>query len=135
MSVSPTFNIFRQPIFSEQGGRLFAIQHGQHELFDFRRVFFIEGISGSKRGEHAHKSCFQWLCVLSGKVKITLKDGIEIHSLAHTGFGEIILVNPGLWVEIDFLESGIVAAGANELYDESDYIRNWEEFLHFRGIS
>jgi hypothetical protein len=35
---------------------------------------------------------------------------------------------------MDFLEPGVVAAGANELYDESDYIRNWIEFLRFRGI-
>jgi hypothetical protein len=135
MPLSQAFKIVRQPIFDEQGGRLFAVQHGQYELFDFRRVLFIEGVSGSKRGEHAHKACSQWLCVLTGKVKITLKDGAEEHSLALTGFGEIVIVNPGLWVELDFLEPGVVAAGADELYDENDYIRNWAEFLRFRGIN
>ncbi len=135
MSLGQNFKIVRQPIFSEQAGRLFAVQHGQDELFDFKRVFFIEGASGSRRGEHAHKACFQWLCVLAGKVKITLKNGVEEYSVASTGFGEVIVVNPGLWVEMDFLEPGIVAAGANELYDESDYIRSWTEFLKFRGIS
>lgn len=135
MPLGQDFKIVRQPIFSEQAGRLFAVQQGQHELFNFKRVFFIEGASGTRRGEHAHKTCFQWLCVLTGKVEITLKDGVEEYSLATTGFGDVIVVNPGLWVEMDFLEPGVVVAGASELYDESDYIRNWTEFLRFRGIS
>ena len=134
MTSYPGYSIIHQPVFTSVAGRLFAVEQGQFDLFDLRRVFFIEGPAGSKRGEHAHRACTQWISVLSGTVRITIKDGIQDYVVSPTGFGELVVVNPGLWVELDFQEHGTVAVGADRIYEEHDYLRNWEEYLRFRGI-
>jgi dTDP-4-dehydrorhamnose 3,5-epimerase-like enzyme len=126
--------IVKLPVFDSSTGRLFAVQHGEQHLFDFKRVFFIEGNSGSKRGQHAHRESTQWLSLLKGDIKVKLMDGESHKLISSLKFGELLIVEAGIWVEIDFLEESVVAVGTNTLYKEADYLRDWSDYLEFRGI-
>lgn len=127
------FNRLNVKVYSKESGDLFSIEHGNSNLFDFRRVFFIKGIAGSRRGEHAHRKCLQWLSVLTGKVNITLKDGSTITRVSLYEFGELLIIPAGIWLEIDFLESSLVAVGADMTYEETDYLRDWIEFMDYKA--
>lgn len=126
------FNLLSTQVHSRANGKLFSIEQGNPNLFDFKRVFFIQGKSGIKRGEHAHKECSQWISVLSGSVGIILKDGSAVSKIELHEFGDLLVVPPEIWVEIDFLETSIVVVGADMTYEESDYIRVWSEFMEYK---
>jgi hypothetical protein len=127
------FNLLRTQVHSRANGKLFSVEQGHPGLFDFKRVFFIQGKAGIKRGEHAHKACTQWISVLSGSISIILKDGSHVNKIDLHEFGELLIVPPGIWVEIDFLEPSVVAVGADMAYEESDYIREWSIFMEFKA--
>ena len=129
------YEIVTRRVHSRVDGNLFAIEHGDANLFDFKRIFFIQSEKGSKRGEHAHKSCSQWISALTGKVQITLKNGASTDLVHLQTLGELLVVPPGIWVEIDFIESGVIAVGADMPYQESDYIRQWGDFLEYKRKS
>lgn len=125
--------IISKEIFDSGTGKLFFVENGDGELFNICRIFFIQANLGAIRGRHAHKVCSQWLSVVSGEVRITLKDG-QIETLANLHeFAEIMIIEPGTWIEIEFLSDGVLVVGANYPYEESDYIRNWNDFLIYRG--
>lgn len=127
------FSLLSAQVHSRADGKLFSIEQGHPGLFDFKRVFFIQGKAGIKRGEHAHKACTQWISALSGCVSIILKDGSDANKIDLHEFGELLIVPPGIWVEIDFLEPSVVVVGADMTYEESDYIREWSIFMEFKA--
>ena len=46
-----------------------------------------------------------------------------------------LLIVPGIWREIDNFSSGSVCLVlASNVYNESDYIRNFEDFLAFKKL-
>ena len=84
------------------------------------------------RGHHAHKCLKQVLICVHGSCKIHLDNGHETE--------EILLDRPtlGLYIEndmwremYDFSPDAVLLVLASELYDESDYIRDYDEFLKF----
>lgn len=133
MLESKSFAILNQEVYARNDGKLFAVERGDSRLFEFERIFFIKSETGDVRGKHAHKACSQWISVLSGEVQITLKNGDSTDHVNLKTFGELVLVPPGIWVEIKFVESSVVVVGADLRFQESDYLRVWDEYLEFRG--
>ena len=98
-----------------------------------KRVFFLTSSEADSRGAHAHILCTQWFTILSGKTSLSVSDGISTLKFELALPGEVIKVPPGLWVDINILEPSIIAVFADRIYEENDYIRDWEEFISFRG--
>lgn len=81
------------------------------------------------RGGHAHKELEQVIFSLSGIIKFTTED-------KHGNKKEFILNEPNkgvylpkeIWRTIQFSENAVLLCIASELYDESDYIREYSEF-------
>lgn len=95
------------------------------------RVYWLHNLSAkSVRGFHAHKTLRQFLWAISGKVVIDLRDGkastrVQIDATSHG-----LLLEPGLWRELhSFSEDAVILVAASHAYDESDYIRNWDDYL------
>ena len=43
-----------------------------------------------------------------------------------------LIVNQGIWRDIIWLEeNSVLCVAASELYDESDYIRNYDDYIKF----
>ncbi len=101
--------------------------------FDIKRVYYLYDVpSGSERGGHAHKQLKEFLVALSGSFDVVLKDeeGQEIVTLNKPYEG--LLINPGIWRELQNFSSGSVClVVASEVYIEEDYIRDFEEFLEY----
>lgn len=111
-------------------GMLNVIEYANEIHFPIKRVYFLTKVpSGSERGGHAHKILQQLIICPSGAFDITLDDGEskKKFTLSESHIG--LKVTPGIWREMsNFSGDAVCLVIASELYDESDYIRDYEEF-------
>jgi hypothetical protein len=112
-------------------GNLSPLYGGVHIPFAIKRVYYLYDVpGGADRGGHAHRRLQQLIVAASGSFKVTLDDGQSKRtvSLDRSYYG---LYMPTLiWREItDFCTGAICLAFASLAYDESDYIRDYAEFL------
>jgi dTDP-4-dehydrorhamnose 3,5-epimerase-like enzyme len=119
------------PKISDPRGNLTFIEGGRHIPFDIRRVYYLYDVpGGAERGGHAHRDLHQLLVAMSGSFDIVLDDGAKKvrYHLNRSYYG--LYVSPMIWREMDNFSSGAVClALASNLYDESDYFRDYSEFL------
>jgi len=112
-------------------GRMNVIEFSTLFGFNPSRMFTIQGVPKDRsRGKHAHKNCIQVLHCLIGKVEAQIEyRGIKTTVLLDSP--KKVLYIPAMnWLEIEFLEEGtILNVYASEIFKESDYIRNYSEFL------
>ena len=103
--------------------------------FEVKRIYWLSDVPpGAIRGLHAHKSLSQLLILLSGELKIILDDGQERQEIELNKASTAILIRPGLWREIlDFDENTIALIVCDQEYDESDYIREYAEFIAWKN--
>ena len=84
------------------------------------------------RGHHAHKSLEQILVCVHGSCKIKLDNGKEQKIVSLEKPYEGLYVANNMWREMfDFSPDAVLMVFASEVYDESDYIRDYDEFLKF----
>lgn len=87
---------------------------------------------GVTRGFHAHKKLEQILICIHGSCKIRLDNGYEKKIVPLEKPYEGLYVANAMWREMfDFSKDAVLMVLASELYDENDYIRNYDEFLEF----
>ncbi|WP_396212194.1 sugar 3,4-ketoisomerase [Flavobacterium sp.] len=98
--------------------------------FEMNRVYYLYDVpSGSERGGHAHKNLKQFLIALSGSFNVILNDGKEEKVITLNKPNEGLLINPGIWRELNNFSSGSVCLViASAVYDEADYIRDFDKF-------
>jgi hypothetical protein len=133
---SPTTTILRSPrrISMWQhyaDGVLTAYSEGEDSVpFRILRVFTIAGVSvNGRRGNHAHRRCSQVLTCLAGRLNVKIHDGIRETVDSLSANGDALLIPPLFWNSVIFDgPSTVLAVFCDELYEESDYIRNWDEY-------
>ena len=105
--------------------------------FNIARVYWTYDIpSGEYRGGHAHKTCEEMIVAVSGSFNVTLDDGQErkTYHLNHPYQG--LYVGTGVWRTLDDFSSGAVCLVlASHLFEEEDYIREYDEFLDYLKCS
>lgn len=116
----------------EQRGYLVALEENNNIPFNIKRVYYTYGVpTDAQRGFHAHKETEQILICLSGSIKVKCFDGNkeEVYNLDNPSKG--IYLGTMLWHEMfDYQDDTVIMVLASELYEESDYIRNYDDFLH-----
>lgn len=100
-----------------------------------QRIFWMSDIpKGETRGKHAHRSCRQFLVVLVGSADVEVHDLRGVVTTQELSTGATFFLDIYHWLELsNFSENCVVAVLASELYDESEYIRNWDEFVHLQS--
>ena len=90
----------------------------------------MSGISdGVRRGYHAHKQLQQVLVCVSGSCKVLLDDGNEKLEIKLDNPQKGLLITSLIWREMyQFSKNCVLLVLASEVYDESDYIRDYKEF-------
>lgn len=115
----------------DERGSLIALENGHNLPFDVKRVYYIYGTkSGVSRGFHAHKKLKQLLIAVSGSVEIHCEMNGEktVHVLDRPDKG--LLVEGMVWHTMEnFSPDCILIVLADDIYDEEDYIRDYEQFL------
>ena len=123
------------PKIADPRGNLTFIEGNRHVPFDIKRVYYLYDVpGGAERGGHAHKELHQLIIAMSGSFDIVLDDGREkkrFH-LNRSYYG--LYVCPMIWREMDNFSSGSVCLVlASQLYDPSDYYRDYAEFQKALG--
>ena len=122
------------PRISERSGSLTPIENSKEIPFDVERIFYLYDIPGGEtRGGHAHKECHQMLVAASGAFDVRVSDGKDekIYRLDRPYFG--LHIPPGVWAEeLGFSSGSICLVLTSHAFDESDYWRDYDEFLKFK---
>lgn len=119
------------PKISDPRGNLTFIEEENHVPFDIKRVYYLYDVpGGAERGGHAHKQLRQLILAISGSFDIVLDDGFSKKRYHLNRSYQGLLVCPMVWREMDNFSSGAVCLVlASRLYEESDYYRDYDEFL------
>ena len=115
-------------------GNMTAVESGDLIPFDVKRVYYLYDVPGGEsRGAHAHKALYQLLIAASGSFSVTLDDGRDKRTILLNRPYQGLLIVPGIWRTIDDFSSGSVCLClASRLYEQDDYIRDYQEFLSYR---
>jgi len=102
--------------------------------FKIKRTYILNNMPKNIiRGGHAHKKLNQIIFCLAGKIKILLKGGGDTKQFIITPDTNAIWLKSGIWREIKNLNKNtVIMVLASDNYKESDYIRNYEKFLHYK---
>lgn len=114
-------------------GQLIALEEFNDIPFRIRRVYYMyDTAEGVVRGKHAHKSLEQILICIHGTCKILLDNGWEKKIVNLEKPYEGLYVANNMWREMyDFSPDAVLMVLASDVYDEKDYIRDYDEFLKF----
>lgn len=115
----------------DERGQLVAAEVGKEIPFIVKRVYYIyDTIEGVRRGFHAHINLEQILICVSGSCKIHLDDGSETAEVLLDKPFEGLYIANNMWREMyDFSKDAVLLVLASELYNEEDYIRDYDRFL------
>jgi hypothetical protein len=131
MSTIDRCEIIDLPRIQDPRGNLTFVESGKHIPFDLQRVYYLYDVpGGAERGGHAHKELQQLIIAISGSFDVILDDGCakKRFHLNRSYYG--LYVCPMVWRELDNFSSGSVCMVlASIYYDESDYYRDYDEFL------
>lgn len=115
----------------DERGSLVALEDQKNVPFTIRRVYYLFGTKeGVRRGFHAHKNLIQLVVAVRGSCRFHLNNGHEQIEILLDNPAQGLLIESMIWREMyDFSEDCVLMVLASAHYDESDYIRNHEEFI------
>lgn len=130
-----TCRIIDLPRITDPRGNLTVADGIRNIPFDIKRVYWTYDIpAGEYRGGHAHRECEEIIVAANGSFNVTLDDGHEkiTYHLNHPFQG--LYVDKGIWRTLDDFSSGsLCLVLASELYEEEDYVRDYEEFVKWKS--
>jgi len=99
--------------------------------FEIKRVYYLYDVpAGAERGGHSHKEQHEFLVALSGSFDVVLNNGKQVQKVTLNKPYEGLLISNGVWRELkDFSSGAVCLVVASDVFDEDDYIREFEEFL------
>ncbi len=119
------------PPLGDDRGSLVALEAHKTVPFEIKRVYYIFGTqSGVARGFHAHRNLKQIAVCVTGKCRMILDDGAKREEAWLESPTKGLIIDNFVWREMhDFSTDCVLLVLASEHYDETDYIRNYDEFL------
>ncbi|XCF05619.1 FdtA/QdtA family cupin domain-containing protein [Tamlana crocina] len=130
-----TPKLIQIPKIEDRRGNLSVIEK-ETVPFEVKRVYYLYDVpAGAERGGHAHKNLKQFLVALSGSFDVFLHDGKQESKITLNKPYEGLLIPTGVWREIKNFSSGAVCLVlASEVFEEGDYIREFDDFLKSKNI-
>jgi hypothetical protein len=124
------------PQFCDLRGNLSFVEEEEHIPFKIARVYWIYDVPGGElRGGHSFKRQHEIVVALSGSFDVIVDDGFQKKtiSLNRSFFG--LYIQAGIWRQMEnFSTNSLAMVVSSTTFDESDYIRNYNDFLKHREI-
>jgi acetyltransferase-like isoleucine patch superfamily enzyme/dTDP-4-dehydrorhamnose 3,5-epimerase-like enzyme len=123
--------IINMNVHKDMRGNLMVSEFQKDLPFIPKRIFFVYDVPNSKiRGEHAHKTCEQLLVCIKGKVTALIDNGKERNQIELDSLEKGLYIPPMIWgTQYNYSEDAILLCFASKNYDNSDYIREYSEYL------
>ena len=118
-------------VLGDHRGQLVALEANRQIPFDVKRVFYIYGTQeGVPRGNHSHYKTKQFLVAVNGSCKVTLDNGKEKETFDLNKPNLGLFQDALVWGSMhDFSSDCVLMVLADEYYDASDYITDYDKFL------
>ena len=115
----------------DERGSLVALEEGKNVPFEIKRVYYMfKTKEDVRRGLHAHKKLKQVAIAVRGSCRFVLDDGAERVEVCLDNPAQGLLIESCMWREMyNFSDDCVLMVLADQLYDEADYIRDYEEFI------
>ena len=117
-------------------GNLTFLESNVHIPFEIKRTYWIYDVPGGEiRGSHAYKKSHELIIALSGSFDVLLNDGMQEsrYTLNRSYYG--LYVPNLIWKSMEnFSTNSLALVVSNISYDETDYIRNFEDFKQMQDI-
>lgn len=119
------------PPLGDDRGSLIALEEFKNIPFEIKRIYYIfDTKEGVGRGFHAHKELKQIAICVSGKCRMVLDNGKAREDVWLDSPTKGILIGNLIWREMhDFSKDCVLLVLASNYYNETDYIRDYDEFL------
>lgn len=124
------YDMLHFTVLGDHTGNLVALEKGADFPFDIKRVYYIWGTNRDAiRGRHAHRKLEQVIVCTSGSCDFILDDGHTRETVHLDNPAVGLHIKSNIWREFtNFSPDCVVMVLASEHYDESDYIRDYEQF-------
>ncbi|EOW6722052.1 FdtA/QdtA family cupin domain-containing protein [Cronobacter dublinensis] len=111
-------------------GSLIALEEQKNVPFSIKRVYYMfDTQEGVRRGFHAHRQLMQLAVAVRGSCKFLLDDGVSQEVISLDDPSQGLLIEKMVWHEMfDYSDDCVLMVLADDLYDESDYIRDYSLF-------
>ena len=112
-------------------GNLSVVEDYNELPYSIERVYYLYDVpGGEERGGHSHHECYEFIIAVSGSFDIEIFDGKEKRTVTLNRSNNGLLIVPGIWRVLNNFSSGSVCLViASHKYDESDYVREFDEFI------
>lgn len=117
--------------FGDERGKLVVIEGNKTIPFEIKRIFYIYNSDKNVvRGKHANKKSEFVLVNVSGTSKVRIDDGFSerIINLNRPMMG--LYIPSMIWKDMyDFSQDSVLLVLSNTHYDNSEYIREYEDYI------
>jgi acetyltransferase-like isoleucine patch superfamily enzyme len=98
-----------------------------------RRYFLVFDVPTREiRGEHAHKTCQQFLVCVKGTCSVVVDDGTRRQELLLDRPNLGLLIPAGIWAtQYKYSRDAVLLVFASDFYDPADYIRSYGDYLRW----
>lgn len=122
--------IIELPKIYDKRGNLSFFQHPSNLPFEIQRTYWIYDVPGGEvRGSHAFKEQQEFIIALSGSFDVIIHDGEKEQrfSLNRSYYG--LYIPKMYWRRLEnFSTNSLALIVSDQSYNETDYIRDFEEF-------
>lgn len=122
--------IIQLPRNVQDSGSITVVENNRELPFAVKRVYYLYDVpGGEERGGHSHKQLYEFLVAAGGSFDVLLDDGecTRTVTLNRPSYG--LLIVPGIWRVLNNFSSGSVCLVlTSDYYDESDYVRQYDDF-------
>jgi hypothetical protein len=126
--------IIHLPKILDERGNLSFFQNEDQIPFEIKRVYWLYDVPGGEtRGGHAFKDQEEVIIALSGSFDVVLNDGYAEKTFTLNRSYFALYVPKMIWRHIEnFSTNSLAFIASNDVYKESSYLRELQEFKQMR---
>lgn len=126
------YKLIETKSFGDETGRLISFEKGSNCPFEVKRAFYIFDAASDKiRGQHANRNSEFLMTTISGSCKVKIDDGKTQKIIELDSPYKALYLDKMIWKDMyDFSSDAVLLILANTMYDENEYIRDYDEYIN-----